>query len=335
MSAVLPLADAVGVRRACACLGASRATWYRRRQPPAAAPQRARPPLALHPHEQEEILAELHSDRFADLAPRAIHAILLEQGRYLASVRTFYRLLSARGEAQERRAQRRHPSYTKPELLAVAPNQLWSWDITKLKGPVKWTYFHLYVILDVFSRCVVGWTVAHRESARLAEQLIQHSCHQHDIPLGQLTLHADRGSSMKSRSVALLLADLGVTKTHSRPHVSNDNPYSEAQFKTLKYRPDFPSRFGCIEDARAHCRRFFHWYNHEHRHSGVAMLTPADVHRGLAESRIHARQLTLDHAFKVHPNRFKGKSPLADRPPNAVWINKPAADQRSLPPIAP
>ena len=191
----------------------------------------------------------LHAERFVDQAPRAIYATLLEEGRYLASVRTLYRLLASRGEVRERRAQRRHPNYSRPELLATAPNQLWSWDITRLKGPVKWTYFHLYVILDVFSRCVVGWMVAHRESSRLAERLIQHTCESHRIRPGQLTLHADRGSSMKSKPVALLLADLGVTKTHARPHVSDDNPFSEAQFKTLKYRPDFPDRFGSIEDA--------------------------------------------------------------------------------------
>ena len=284
MSAVLSLSGSVGVRRACELLGVSRARWYRARQTRPAAGPRPRPPLALRPHEQEEALAVLHSERFVDQAPRAIYATLLEEGRYLASVRTLYRLLASRGEARERRAQRRHPTYPRPELLATAPNQLWSWDITKLKGPVKWTYFHLYVILDVFSRCVVGWMVAHRESSRLAERLIEHTCESHGIRPGQLTLHADRGSSMKSRPVALLLADLGVTKTHSRPHVSDDNPFSEAQFKTLKYRPDFPDRFGSIEDARALCQSFFHWYNHEHRHSGIALFTPADVHLFTAAS---------------------------------------------------
>ena len=335
MSALRSLAESVGGRRACEILGVSRASWFRARQTQTERRPRPRPPLALHPHEQVEALAVLHSEHFVDQAPRAIHATLLEEGRFLASVRTFYRLLASRGESRERRAQRRHPNYARPELLATAPNQLWSWDITKLKGPVKWSYFHLYVILDVFSRYVVGWMVAHRESSHLAQRLIEHSCKRHRIPPGQLTLHADRGSSMKSRSVALLLADLGVTKTHSRPHVSDDNPYSEAQFKTLKYGPDFPNRFGCIEDARAHCQAFFHRYNHEHRHSGIAMLTPADLHRGLVEPRIQARQLTLDHAFKLHPNRFKGKAPVAQRPPTAVWINKPLSEQPSEPPIAP
>ena len=337
MSAVLSLSGSVGVRRACELLGVSRASWYRARQIRSTARARPRPPLALRPHEQEKALAVLHAERFVDQAPRAIYATLLEEGRYLASVRTFYRLLASRGEVRERRAQRRHPNYSRPELLATAPNQLWSWDITRLKGPVKWTYFHLYVILDVFSRCVVGWMVAHRESSQLAERLIQHTCESHAIRPGQLTLHADRGSSMKSKPVALLLADLGVTKTHARPHVSDDNPFSEAQFKTLKYRPDFPDRFGSIEDARAHCEAFFRWYNHQHRHSGIALFTPADVHRGLVEPRLQTRQATLDDAFRAHPNRFKRNPPVAHRPPNTVWINKPASESDTLPehPVAP
>ena len=323
MNAVRGLATAVGTRRACDALGVSRATWYRAQKPRPALRSRPRPPLALRPEEVDTALAVLHAPRFADCAPRAIFATLLEENRYLGSISTLYRLLVARGESRERRAQRRHPRYARPELLATAPNQLWSWDITTLKGPAKWVHFLLYVILDVFSRCVVGWTVAHRESAELANRLIEQTCHRHQIPKGQLTLHADRGSSMKSKPVALLLADLGVTKTHSRPHVSNDNPYSEAQFKTLKYRPEFPERFGSIEDARAFCQAFFHWYNHEHRHSGLALFTPADVHRGLIEPRLRARQTTLDAAFRQQPNRFKGVPPVAKRPPTAVWINPP------------
>ena len=323
MSAVPALATAVGVRRACDALGVSRASWYRARKPRPARRTRPRPPLALRPDEVETALAVLHSERFVDLSPRTIFATLLEEHRYLGSVSTLYRLLAARNESRERRAQRRHPRYARPELLATAPNQLWSWDITKLKGPAKWVHFLLYVILDVFSRCAVGWMVAHRESSELANRLIRHACRAHRIPPGQLTLHADRGSSMKSKPVALLLADLGVTKTHSRPHVSNDNPYSEAQFKTLKYRPEFPDRFGSIEDARAHCKAFFHWYNHEHRHSGIALFTPADVHRGLIEPRLRTRQATLDAAFRAQPNRFKGAPSAARRPPNAVWINPP------------
>lgn len=326
MSATEQLGRRVGVRRACEALGVSRASLYRHRQPSVGAPApRPRPPLALTPDERERIMTVLHTERFIDQAPRAVYATLLEEGQYLASVRTFYRLLAQAGESRERRAQRRHPNYAKPELLATAPNRLWSWDITKLKGPVKWTYFYLYVILDVFSRCAVGWMVAERESSQLAKRLIRHSCERHAISPGQLTLHADRGSSMKSKPVALLLADLGVTKTHSRPHVSDDNPYSEAQFKTLKYRPDFPRRFGCIEDARAHCQAFFDWYNHDHRHSGIALLTPADVHTGKAEQRIQTRQATLTSAFEIHPNRFKGRTPVADRPPREVWINKPVS----------
>ena len=326
MSTVEQFAERVGVRRACDTLGLSRASFYRERRASRGTPApRPRPPLALSAEERDHALAVMHSERFVDTAPRAVYATLLEEGQYLASVRTLYRLLEQAGESRERRAQRRHPSYTKPELLATAPNEIWSWDITKLKGPVKWAYFYLYVILDVFSRCVVGWMVADRESAALAKRLIADSYDKHHIRPGQLTVHADRGSSMKSKAVALLLADLGVTKTHSRPHVSDDNPYSEAQFKTLKYRPDFPQRFGCIEDARTHCEAFFHWYNHEHRHSGIALLTPADVHMGRTEERVQMRQTTLARAFQAHPNRFKGRAPVAQRPPPEVWINKPAS----------
>ena len=324
MSAAEQLGHRVGLRRACQALGVNRASLYRGRHPSMGPPApRPRPPLALTVREREQVMTVLHSERFVDRAPPAVYATLLEEGCYLASVRTFYRLLAQAGESSERRAQRCHPNYAKPELLASAPNELWSWDITKLKGPVKWSYFYLYVILDVFSRCVVGWMLADRESSQLAKRLIKDSFHKHAVKPDQLTLHADRGSSMKSKPVALLLADLGVTKTHSRPHVSDDNPYSEAQFKTLKYRPDFPQRFGCIEDARAHCQRFFRWYNHEHRHSGIALLTPADVHSGRAEQCIEARQVTLAGAFEAHRNRFKGRAPVAARPPPEVWINKP------------
>ena len=227
---------------------------------------------------------------------------------------------------RERRNMLRHPQYAKPELLATGPNQLWSWDITKLKGPVKWTYFYLYVILDVFSRYVVGWMVATRESATLAKKLISESCAKQGIERRQLILHADRGSSMKSKAVALLLADLGVTKTHSRPHVSNDNPFSEAQFKTLKYRPEFPQRFGSLEDSRAFCRPFFRWYNTEHRHSGIAFMTPADVHYERSPQILEARSATLNAAFEAHPERFKGRRPCPKSPPKAVWINPPADD---------
>ena len=261
MDAAEALGAQVGLPRACTSLGVARATLYRRRARAAAPPPdkatRPAPPLKLSSEERAQALALLHGERFIDASPYTLHATLLDEGRYLCSVRTFYRILKEHGEVRERRRQLQHPNYAKPELLASAPNQLCSWDITKLKGPAKWTYFYLYVILDVFSRCVVGWMLATRESQTLAEQLIAETCAKQQIEPGRLTLHADRGPSMTSKPVALLLADLGVTKSHSRPYVSDDNPFSEAQFKTLKYRPDFPQRFGCIEDARAHCQAFF------------------------------------------------------------------------------
>src|ERR1700680_3923933 len=236
--------------------------------------------------------------------PPAVYATLLDEGQYHCSIRTMYRLLEQRGESRERRDQLLHPPYQKPELMATAPNQLWSWDISKLLGPAKWTYFYLYVILDVFSRYVTGWMVAYRESAVLAQRLIEESCKKQYIQPGQLTLHADRGTSMRSKPVALLLADLGVTKTHSRPHVSDDNPFSESQFRTLKYRPEFPDRFGCIQDSRAFCQSFFRWYNQEHRHSGVGLLTPAMVHYNQTALILEQRQQVLDAAYQLHPERF-------------------------------
>jgi putative transposase len=267
-----------------------------------------------------------------DKAPQEVYAALLDQGRYLCSIRTMYRLLEANQEVRERRDQLRHPSYQKPELLATASNQVWSWDITKLLGPVKWAYFCLYVILDIFSRYVVGWMVAHRESALLAEKLIQETCLKQGIQPGQLMIHADRGPSMKSKPVALLLSDLGVTKTHSRPHTSNDNPYSEAQFKTLKYRPDFPERFGSLEDARAFCQDFFRWYNTEHHHSGIGLMTPHVVHYGLAQEVFKAREKVLLAAYEKNPERFVRKVPAPLALPQAAWINppKPAMENESL-----
>jgi len=258
-----------------------------------------------------------------DLAPAEVYATLLDEGRYLCSERTMYRVLAAHQEVRERRDQLRHPHYAAPELLARQPNELWSWDITKLLGPAKWTYFYLYVMLDVFSRYVVGWMVAHHESATLAERFIAETCARQSIDPGQLTIHADRGSAMTSKSVALLLADLGVTKTHARPHVSNDNPFSEAQFKTLKYRPAFPARFGSIQDARAHCHVFFPWYNTEHHHSGLGLLTPADVHQGVAEQRVAARATVLATAYAEHPERFPAGLPHPPARPVEVWINPP------------
>ncbi len=273
------------VRPLCDALGLCRASLYRRMGKASAglASSRATRPqaaLALSEPERQEVLDLLHSERFQDLPPTQVYPILLEEGRYLCSVRTMYRLLARQNEVHERRPVVSHPAYAKPELLATAPNQVWSWDITKLKGPVAWTYFYLYVILDIFSRYVVGWMVALQESAALAKRLMEYTCRKQSIAQDQLTIHADRGSSMKSKLVAELLADLGVTKSHSRPSVSNDNPFSESQFKTLKYRPEFPDRFGCLQDARAFCGPFFGWYNTEHHHGGIGFYTPADVHYG-------------------------------------------------------
>jgi putative transposase len=280
-------------------------------------------PRALSAAEQQTVLDVLHSPRFQDAAPAAVYATLLDEGTYLASERTMYRLLAAEGETRPRRDQLIHPTYQKPELLATAPNQVWSWDITKLLGPAKWTYFYLYVILDVYSRYVVGWMVAHREQAELAERLIAETLAKQEIPAGQLTLHADRGSSMTSKPVAFLLADLGVTKTHSRPHVSNDNPYSESQFKTLKYRPGFPACFASIEEARAFCQDFFRWYNAEHRHSGIGLLPPEIVHYGQAQDAYDARSQVLATAYAAHPERFVRKPPRPPQLPTAAWINPP------------
>ena len=248
---------------------------------------------------------------------------LLDEGQYLCSIRTMYRILAQDGESGERRDQLVHPAYQKPELLATAPNQLWSWDITKLRGPVKWSYFYLYVILDVFSRYVTGWMIAYREGAELATQFIEEAIGKHQVPPGQLTIHADRGRVMRSKPVAFLMADLGVTKSHSRPYVSDDNPYSESQFRTMKYRPEFPDRFGCIQDSRAFCQQFFQWYNEEHRHSGIALLTPAVVHFGESQTVLAHRQVVLDTAYHAHPDRFVRRPPKPISLPSQVWINKP------------
>ena len=325
MGAVDELAPVLGTRPACRLLGAAPATLYRHRSPPeprAPRPHSA-PARALSPAEQDAVLAELHADRFLDCSPAQVHATLLDEGRYLCSERTMYRLLAARGEVRERRDQLTHPPYAKPELLAERPNELWSWDITKLLGPAKWTYYYLYVILDVFSRYVVGWSVQYRESAALAEQLIAQATLQQQIRPGQLTVHADRGSSMTSKPVAFLLADLGITKTHARPYTSSDNPYSEAHFKTLKYRPGFPGRFGSIEDARAFCRAFVHWYNHEHRHSGIGFMPPAVVHTGQAAALREQRARVLAAAHAATPQRFVNGPPRPPELPGPTWINRP------------
>ena len=343
MNAAVQLASAVGVQPACAALGVARASFYRQRpvlgpmerdiqtlSDASTAIQPASSPRALSATERETILACLHEERFQDRSPAAVYATLLDEGVYHCSMRTIglrqidmYRLLKEEGESGERRDQLTHPAYQKPELLATAPNQLWSWDITKLLGPAKWTYFYLYVIMDVFSRYIAGWMVAPRETAELAKRLIEDTCQKQGIAPGQLTIHADRGSSMTSKPVAFLMADLGVTKTHSRPHVSDDNPYSESQFRTMKYRPEFPDRFGSIQDSRAFCQTFFAWYNDEHRHSGLGLLTPAMVHHGQAPLILAQRQEVLNAAFLAHPERFVRFAPRSAALPKEVWINKP------------
>ena len=325
-ASVAKLAPEVGTAAACRALNASRSGVYRRRSPrPVTVMSKVSKVShrALSVAERTTVLDALHSDRFVNDSPAQVYATLLDEGTYLASQSTMYRLLAANGEVRERRDQLRRPNYTKPELLATKPNELWSWDITKLLGPQKWTYYHLYVILDVFSRYVVGWMVAQRESAVLAEKLIAETLAKQGITRDQLTIHADRGPSMRSKPVAFLLADLGVTKSHSRPHVSNDNPFSESQFKTMKYRPDFPDRFGCIEDARAFGNPFFHWYNNEHRHSGLGLNTPRSVHYGLAAAIREKRATVLTEAYASHPERFVRVIPQPPMLPTAVWINPP------------
>jgi putative transposase len=303
----------------------SRSTYYRSLKPFSIEQvvTRPAPPRALSAAEKQEVLDALHEDRFIDKAPSAVYAELLDEGRYLCSIRTMYRILKDNNEVRERRNQARHVEYKKPELLATAPNQVWSWDITKLKGPEKWTYYYLYVIIDIFSRYVVGWLIAPRENAELAEVLITETCWRQSIEADQLSIHSDRGSPMTSKVVAQLMADLGVTKSLSRPRVSNDNPYSEAGFKTLKYHPTFPVQFGCIEDARTFCKSFFDWYNKEHYHSGLALLTPETVHYGKAQERSDARQLVLSSAYKTNPERFVNGAPMVLQLPKEVWINSP------------
>ena len=323
---VKELSPVIGTRPACRALGASVATVYRRRRPPQPRPPgpRPTPARALSEQERERVLEVLHCERFVDCSPAQVWATLLDEDTYLCSERTMYRLMAAEhGGVRERRDQLTHPAYAKPELLAERPNELWSWDISKLLGPTKWTYFYLYAILDVFSRYVVGWTVQHREGAEVAKALIAQSVEQQRIARDQLTVHADRGSSMTSKPIALLLADLGVTKTHSRPYTSTDNPYSEAHFKTLKYRPEFPDRFDSIEHARDFCRSFFAWYNHDHRHSGIGLMTPAAVHYGQVTELRTARARVLDAAYERHPERFVRRPPVPPALPSAAYINKP------------
>jgi putative transposase len=314
----------VNLSAACSALGVARATFYRRkRQPQQLVVGRQKPARSLSVEERQRLLTVLHQPSFVDMAPAEVYTWLLETGTYLCSIRTMYRILEQANETTERRSRVRHPSYTKPELLATGPNQVWSWDITKLNGPGKWQHYSLYVIMDIFSRYVVGWMVADRESSALAQRFIADTLRKEKIGRGQLVIHADRGAAMRSKPVVQLLADMAVTRTHSRPHCSNDNPYSEAHFKTLKYRPDFPDRFGSLEHAKTFCRGFFRWYNHEHYHTGIALLTPVTVHRGRVEEVIQQRSVVLDAAYEAHPDRFVRKRPTHASPPTAAWINPP------------
>jgi putative transposase len=332
MNTASDLSKDVGSKPACEALRVSRATFYRHigRKHCLSKGNGTQPasPLALTLAEKRTVVDVLYSERFQDRTPYEVYATLLDEGQYHCSIRTMYRILhSEHGDIKERRKGHQRTHYKKPELLATEANQVWSWDITKLKGPTKWTYFYLYVIMDIFSRYIVGWMVAHREQDALAKQLIEQSCLKQNIKPGQLTVHADRGPSMKSKVVAHLLSDMGVTKTHSRPHVSNDNPYSESQFKTLKYCPEFPDRFGSIQDARSFCQLFFNWYNKEHRHSGIALMTPEQVHYGQSRNIFYFRSQVLLEAFQKTPIRFKGKMPKPFELPKAVWINRPSTDE--------
>ena len=328
--AVADLIPIIGTAAACRAVGRPRATHYahHRSSPAPPRPTPARPPhpqpRALHEHERASVLSVLQSERFVDMAPAEVHATLLDEGTYLCSSATMYRLLrDAHGGVLERRRQAVHPARVKPELVAAAPNQVWSWDITKLAGPVKWSYYYLYTIIDIYSRYVVGWMIATCESKELAEDLLATTIAKQHVAPGELTIHSDNGASMASRSVAFLLADLGVTKTHSRPHTSNDNPYSESAFKTLKYRPNFPDRFGSLADARGFCEHFYHWYNHDHRHSGIGMHTPADVHHHRAAAVRAKRAQVLDAAHTAHPERFVRHRPQPAPLPGPAWINPP------------
>lgn len=315
-------------KAACELLGASRASLYRRRRPPVLGPPAPRPipPNALSEAERQHILAVLRSEEYCDLAPAQVWARLLDDGIYLCSISTMYRLLAIAGENRERRRQRTHPARTRPELIARRPNEVWSWDITKLQGPERGVYYELFVIIDIFSRYVVGWTVAPAETGELAQAFIADALTAQGVGPDQLTLHADRGTSMTSKPVAQLLVDLGVARSHSRPHVSNDNPFSEANFKTLKYCPAFPGRFGSIHDARAFCSAFFDHYNHVHRHAGIGLHTPASVHYGTADEVRAQRTQTLDAAYAANPGRFRHRRPTPPKLPTVAWINEPSPE---------
>ena len=320
---------AVPVTKACAALGVARSSYYYHQRPvvaPIVAKSRPTPSRALTVVERSTVRETLDSDRFVDQAPREVYATLLDEGIYHCSVSTMYRILNDDDQVKERRNQLRHPQHAKPELLAERPNQLWSWDITKLRTPDKLVYFYLYVILDIFSRYVVGWMIAESESAELAQLVIQQSCQQQQIVQGQLGLHSDRGGPMVARTTAQLLDRLGVQKTHSRPYTPDDNPFSESQFKTMKYRPDFPNQFESLDVARQWAQQFFHWYNHEHHHSGLVLLTPAQVHSGQAQHVIQQRNQVLLDAYQLHPERFVRGLPNHPALPTKVWINPPQPD---------
>lgn len=322
----MELAKQIGERAACRYLGAGRATLQRRSKPAVVASERSHvTPRRLTDEERQAMLDFAHSDRFADLSAREIYATLLDEGTYIGSISTWYRVLRAAGETRERRRQATHPARVKPELVATAPGEVWSWDITKLLGPQKWTYFYLYVVLDVFSRYVVAWRLETRESAILAEELFAAAVAREGVDPARLTVHADGGPSMTSKTLTQFFADLGITKSRSRPHVSNDNPYSEAQFKTLKYTPTFPGHFANIQQARDYIRRLITWYNEDHRHSGIALLTPSDVHHGRADERNVVRSLILLDAWKAHPERFVHGQPQPPKLAPIVYINQPEA----------
>ena len=322
------LAEVTCTRRAAQLLGRPRATHYRRCQPPRLGPPapRSTPANALSEAERQHILSVLRSEPYCDLAPAQVWARLLDDGIYLCSISTMYRLLAAAGESRERRRQRTHPAKKKPELIATAANQVWSWDITKLRGPTRGVYYELFVIIDIYSRYVVAWCVTAAETGELAKEFIDTAIASQGITRGQLTLHADRGTSMTSKPVAQLLVDLGVARSHSRPHVSNDNPYSEANFKTLKYCPAFPGSFGSIQHARVFCEQFFAYYNHEHRHSGIGLHTPASVHHDTATEIRAERAATLDAAYAANPDRFRGRRPTPPKLPTVAWINSPSSE---------
>ena len=326
-AAAVQLAETVGLVSACRAVGVSRASVYRDRRPPASFAWRPRrsPPRALAPQERDQVINTLHEERFADRAPAAVYATLLEERQYLCSIRTMYRLLEAVEEVTERRTQLHHPHREPPRLVATAPNQVWSWDITRLPGPCKWMFFALYVVLDLFSRYVVAWMVASRESAALAKRLMQGACRNQGIEPGQLTLHQDRGAPMTAKPFSQLLMDLDILASFSRPRVPDDNPFSESHFKTVKYAPDYPGSFKDLEEARTYFQVFLPRYNAEHRHSGLGLLTPAAVHYGRAAGIQVARQQVLDQAYLTNPERFVNHPPTAPKIPTEVWINQPAA----------